>query len=50
MGRGTLGKVRKGSGSLGEVQERSEDPRGGSGRVVGASGRSESGRGTFGEV
>ena len=42
-GRGTLGKVQDGSGTLGEVQDESGDPPGGPGRVRGLSRRSRTG-------
>ena len=46
----TLGEVRDGSGTQGEVQAGSGDPRGGLGRVRGPSRRSETGRMTFEEI
>ena len=47
--RGTFVKVRYLSRDLGEVCNRSEDPRGGPGRVVDPRGGSGKGRGTLGE-
>ena len=49
-GRGKLGEVRDGSGTLMEVQERLGDPRGSLRRVERPSGRSGTGQGTLGEV
>ena len=43
MSHRTLEEVRAGSGSLGEVQDRSVDPRGGPGPDKGPSGKSETG-------
>ena len=45
-----MGRSRTGWGTLGEVRDGSEDPRGGPGRVGGPLERSGMGRGTLGKV
>ena len=49
MSRGTVGGLRKGLGTLGEVRDRSGDPWGYPGRIGGPLWLSETGRGTLGE-
>ena len=50
MGRGTLGEIWDGLGSLGKLRNGSRDPQGGLGLVGGPSGRSGTCRGTLKEV
>ena len=50
MGRVTLGEIRDRSETIGDILDGSRDPRSGSGRFVGFSDKSWTGRRTLGEV